>query len=82
MKTNNPELQQPLLGEQSPWLTPDDLSKRWRGKRNVRTLANWRSMGKGPKWHDFGAGPLYNIADVVAFEYGDQTEDNPTKGEG
>lgn len=32
------------------YITPENLCKRWDGAVTVKTLANWRSLGKGPDW--------------------------------
>lgn len=52
------------------YLTPDELSTRFRGKISVRTLANWRCMGDGygPRYVKIGGRVLYNLADVITWE--------------
>lgn len=51
-------------------LTADELAARWR--MNARTLANWRTAGKGPAYVKLGEGRqtrvLYREEDVLAFE--------------
>lgn len=52
------------------FLTPAELSARWRV--TTRTLANWRSLKKGPPYFKHGAGErqrvLYKMEDVLAWE--------------
>jgi hypothetical protein len=50
------------------YITPEDLSKRWKGRVAVRTLSNWRSLGTGPKFTKVGGRILYPLAEVEAFE--------------
>lgn len=40
-------------------LEPKEVSERYNGKPSVRTLANWRSQGKGPKYIRRGGKILY-----------------------
>lgn len=47
-------------------LTEKELAARWRV--SVRTLQNWRWMGRGPRYLKIGARVLYARADVEAFE--------------
>lgn len=46
-------------------LTPDELAERIR--RDTKTLANWRVMGKGPKFIK-GRPILYPLAEVEKWE--------------
>lgn len=48
-------------------LTPEELQRRLRLK-NVRTLANWRVKGKGPKFTKVGARVLYPLVEVEWWE--------------
>lgn len=50
------------------YLTPGELSARFRGEISVRTLANWRVLGTGPKYTKIGGRVLYPIAEVQAWE--------------
>ena len=47
-------------------LTEKELAARWRV--SVRTLQNWRWMGRGPRFLKIGARVLYPIGEVEAFE--------------
>ena len=50
------------------FLTPAQLSERWSGRINVRTLANWRSQGNGPPFCKIGGAIAYRLSDVEAWE--------------
>ena len=50
------------------FLTPRELSKRYKGKINERTLSNWRSRGEGPAWCKAGGRVLYSLEEVKAWE--------------
>ena len=60
------------LGSAGVTLTPEQLSARWGGRIKIRTLANWRSLGKGPPWFRPGGGSngpvLYRLRDVEQWE--------------
>ncbi|EIC65345.1 hypothetical protein S7W_18670 [Mycobacteroides abscessus M94] len=34
----------------------------------VKTLAQWASQGRGPKYHKFGGHVRYRLSDVIAWE--------------
>lgn len=55
----------------SQFLTPDELAERW--KISVRTIENWRSNNKGPKYVQIG-GPngkvRYLLKDIEEYENG------------
>lgn len=60
-----------LEGNERPnYLTPEELSARFRGKISVRTLANWRCLGDGygPRFTKIGGRILYTLSDVVSWE--------------
>lgn len=50
------------------FLTPLELSKRWKGMIGIGTLANWRASRKGPRYVKVGGRVLYKLADVLEFE--------------
>lgn len=50
----------------TPSLTPDELSTRW--NIAAKTLANWRSMGRGPAYSKIGRVILYPLEEVVEYE--------------
>lgn len=48
-------------------LTTEQLAARW--GMHVKSLSNWRVMGKGPRWWKNGPRKvLYPIAEVLAWE--------------
>jgi hypothetical protein len=49
-------------------LSPKELVERWGGSISVRTLANWRFMGKGPRFMKLGGRVAYEVAVVEAWE--------------
>lgn len=53
---------------QKQFITPRELSERWGGRINVRTLANWRSSGNGPPFVKIGGAVLYRYRDIEAWE--------------
>lgn len=50
------------------YLTPQDLHARWKKRVAVRTLANWRCLGTGPKYTKVGGRILYPLNEVVEWE--------------
>lgn len=51
---------------QAAYLTPAELAKRL--QRHKRTLANWRSAGKGPPWKTFGQSVYYPTDTLLDWE--------------
>lgn len=49
-------------------LTTAEVSERYGGKISTRTLANWRSQGKGPKFLKLQGKVLYPLDEIVAWE--------------
>jgi len=47
-------------------LTPEELADRW--ANDVRTLANWRSLKRGPAYVKIGSSVMYRIEDVLEYE--------------
>jgi hypothetical protein len=50
------------------YLTPRELSERYKGAISERTLANWRSSGGGPQFTKVGGRVLYSLASVEDWE--------------
>lgn len=50
------------------YLTPAELVARYRGTITVRTLANWRSTGEGPRYTKVGGRVLYPVQGVIEWE--------------
>lgn len=62
---NQPEQTRPLL-------TPDDLAARW--SVTVASLANQRSLRRGPTYLKLGGAIRYALADVEAYETAGRVE--------
>ncbi len=54
--------------DDAKYLTAQELSDRYRGEISVRTLANWRCLGVGPKYTKVGGRILYPLAEVTSWE--------------
>lgn len=50
------------------YLTPAELVERYKKTITVRTLANWRSIGEGPKYTKIGGRVLYPLDGVTSWE--------------
>ena len=50
------------------YFSPAELVKRWGGRVSEKTLANWRSMKRGPLPSKLGGRVVYNLVDVEAYE--------------
>lgn len=50
------------------YLTPSELVNRYRGSITIRTLANWRSTGEGPRYTKIGGRVLYPVDSVKTWE--------------
>lgn len=50
------------------YLTPTELVQRYRGSITIRTLANWRSTGEGPRYTKIGGRVLYPVDAVKTWE--------------
>lgn len=51
------------------YLTPGELVQRYRGSITIRTLANWRSTGEGPRYTKIGGRVLYPVDAVKSWEH-------------
>lgn len=60
-------MQQAVVRKTS-YLTPDQVSERYEGRISVRTLANWRSAGHGPKFTRVGGRILYDLTTMEEWE--------------
>jgi hypothetical protein len=56
------------MNNETVFLTPAELSKRWNNAVTVGTLANWRNQGKGPTFQKIGSRVRYQLEHVVAYE--------------
>lgn len=50
------------------YLTPQELTERWRGVITVGALANWRSQRVGPPFVKFRGRVLYPMEQLQAWE--------------
>ena len=50
------------------FLTPDEVSRRYRGAISTGTLRNWRSMRIGPSYVKVGKGVLYPLSELDAWD--------------
>lgn len=62
------------------YLTPRDLNERLRGMISVRTLANWRCLGIGPRFTKAGGRILYPISAVEEWEKSSTVESTADYG--
>lgn len=52
----------------SKFLTPEEVSERYRGGVSVGTLRNWRAMKIGPSFVKIGKAVLYPINELEAWD--------------
>ena len=52
----------------SEFLTPAELTARWKGAITTAGLKMWRYRKKGPPYVKLGAKILYRTSDIVAWE--------------
>ncbi|HEF4739711.1 helix-turn-helix domain-containing protein [Burkholderia multivorans] len=50
------------------YITPQQVSERYGNRISVRTLANWRWAGTGPRFCRVGGRILYNVDDLAEWE--------------
>ncbi len=50
------------------YLTPAELVERYKRTITIRTLANWRSTGEGPRYTKIGGRVLYPVDGVISWE--------------
>jgi hypothetical protein len=50
------------------FLTPEEVSERYRGGVSVGTLRNWRAMKIGPSFVKIGKAVLYAIDELEAWD--------------
>lgn len=49
-------------------MTPAEVSRRYSDRVTVRTLANWRWAGNGPKFTRIGGRILYDVEELKKWE--------------
>ena len=52
----------------SKFLTPEEVTERYRGGVSVGTLRNWRAMRIGPSFVKIGKAVLYPIEELEAWD--------------
>lgn len=52
------------------YLTPHEVSARYKGQISIKTLANWRVKKIGPTWTKIGGRILYRLDHILAWEKG------------
>ena len=62
------------------FLTPDEVTERYRGEITVGTLRNWRAMRIGPSFVKIGKAVLYPTADLDAWDRKNLVECRASKG--
>lgn len=50
------------------YLTPEEVTERYRGGVSLSTLSNWRAMRVGPAFVKIGKAVLYPIEDLDAWD--------------
>ncbi len=50
------------------YLTPDEVSERYRGEISTGTLRNWRALRIGPSYVKVGKGVLYPVTELDAWD--------------
>lgn len=68
------------MSNETVFLTPAELAKRWNGAVTVGTLANWRSNSTGPAFQKIGTRVRYSLAKVLEWEAANVANDNKTAG--
>ncbi|WP_315769464.1 MULTISPECIES: helix-turn-helix domain-containing protein [unclassified Bradyrhizobium] len=54
--------------EDRKYLTPEEVSDRYRGAVSVGTIRNWRAMRVGPAFVKIGKAVLYPIGELDAWD--------------
>lgn len=63
--------------EKAAFLTPEDLVARWQRAVTIKTLRNWRAMGRGPKFVVIGGKARYPLDRVEAWEKLQHADESP-----
>lgn len=58
----------------SPFLTTEEVSERYRGLITVGTLENWRAQRIGPSFMKVGKAVLYPVAELDAWDQKNMVE--------
>jgi hypothetical protein len=57
-----------VTGSAERFLTPEEVSQRYRGEISVGTLRNWRAMRIGPSFVKIGKAVLYPVEHLDAWD--------------
>jgi hypothetical protein len=66
----------------SKFLTPDEVTERYRGGISVGTLRNWRAMRLGPSFVKIGKAVLYPLDELDAWDEKNKVQCRASKGLG
>ncbi|WP_165697256.1 helix-turn-helix transcriptional regulator [Mycobacteroides abscessus] len=55
-----------MTDQDDRWLTRPEVGERM--QIPVKTLAQWASQGRGPRYHKFGGHVRYRLGDVIDWE--------------
>lgn len=56
------------MPQSTQYLTPGEMVERYKRTITIRTLANWRSIGDGPRYTKIGGRVLYPVDGVKSWE--------------
>jgi hypothetical protein len=56
------------------FLTPDEVTERYRGGVSAGTLRNWRAMKIGPSFVKIGKAVLYPLEELEAWDKGNRVQ--------
>lgn len=59
---------------ETKFLTPEEVTERYRGGISVGTLRNWRAMKIGPSFVKIGKAVLYPIEELEAWDERNRVE--------
>jgi len=62
------------------FLTPEEVTERYRGGVSVGTLRNWRAMKIGPSFVKIGKAVLYPIDELEAWDEKNRVQCRAQKG--
>ncbi|MDB5459443.1 MAG: DNA-binding protein [Caulobacteraceae bacterium] len=61
------------------YLTPEEVTERYRGEITPGTLRNWRCLRIGPSYVKVGKGVLYPISELEAWDRRNRVECRPAR---
>lgn len=59
---------------ETKFLTPDEVTERYRGSVSAGTLRNWRAMKIGPSFVKIGKAVLYPLEELEAWDKGNRVQ--------